>query len=225
VSGSLRRLWAVADKELRIEARSRERLLTMAVFSVLVAIVFSFGLDPTVQARSLIGGLLWATLLFAGMLGIGRAFALEREEDGGTALLTSPARGAEIFLGKLLAGVLILAAVQVVVVPVFALFLGGAVAGSWIGLAAVLLLGSIGFLALGTLFGAMAAHTRLGDTLVPVLLLPMSVPVVIFAAAATQRLWVGRPLAEVDGPLRMLLAFDILVVATCALLYGTVMEE
>jgi heme exporter protein B len=222
---ALRRSWAVAEKELRIEMRSRERLLTMVVFSVLVAIVFSFALDPTVQARSLIGGLLWATLLFAGMLGIGRAFALEREEEGGTALLVSPVSGAEIFLGKLLAGVIILGGVEVIVVPVFALFLGGPVAGSWAGLAAVLFLGTVGFLALGTLFGAMAAQTRLGDTLVPVLLLPLSVPVVIFASAATQRLWVGRPLAEVDGPLRMLLAFDVLVVATCALLYGTVMEE
>ncbi|MGH7459380.1 MAG: heme exporter protein CcmB [Longimicrobiaceae bacterium] len=215
----------VAGKDLRLELRGRERLVAMSVFAVLTAVVFAFSLDPAVRSRTVAGAMLWVTLIFAGMLGLGRSFALEKEADALTGLLLSPLSPAALFLGKALANLILLLGVALVAVPVYFLFFGWAVSGSWPGLALVVILATTGFVALGTLFGAVAVHTRLGETLLPVLLLPLLIPVVIFAASATQRLLVGRPLAEVDGSLRLLLAFDLVTVVVCALLFRYVVEE
>ena len=93
------------------------------------------------------------------------------------------------------------------------------------GLALVVFLASVGFMALGTVLGAMAGSTRLGETLLPVLLLPLLIPVIIYAASATQWLLVGRPLSEISGNLKMLLAFDIVFLVVCTLIFPAVVEE
>lgn len=221
----LAQAWAIARKDLLLEARSRERFVSMATFAVLVAVVFSFALDPTVRARDIAGAMLWVTVLFAGTLGLGRSFALEREADALTGVLVSPVPGAAVFLGKFLANLLILLAVEAVVFPVYALFFGLRFAGALGGLVMVVVLATVGFMALGTLFSAMTAHTRHGESLLPILLLPLMIPVVIFAASATQRLLAGRLLAEIGGNLRMLLAFDLVFLFICAAVFDSAMEE
>lgn len=225
MGGYLALAWAVAAKDLRLEARSRERFVAMAVFAVLVAVVFSFALDPTVPARGIAGAMLWVTVLFAGTLGLSRSFAPERESEALTGVMLSPAPAGAVFLGKFTANLLVLLAVEAVVFPVYALFFGLRFGGALPGLVAVVVLASVGFMALGTLFAGIAAHTRMGDTLLPILLLPLLVPVVIFAASATQRLLVGRPLAEIEGSLRMLLAFDLVFLFVCTAVFGAAMEE
>ncbi|HEX2078798.1 MAG TPA: heme exporter protein CcmB [Longimicrobium sp.] len=225
MAGYLAQAWAVARKDLLLEARSRERFVSMATFAVLVAVVFSFALDPTVRSRDIAGAMLWVTVLFAGTLGLGRSFALEREADALTGVLVSPAPRGAVFLGKWLANLLIVLAVEAVVFPVYALFFGLRFAGALGGLVLVVFLATAGFMALGTLFSAIAVHTRLGETLLPILLLPLLIPVVIFAASATQRLLAGRPLAEVGGNLRMLLAFDLVFLFVCTAAFGSAMEE
>jgi heme exporter protein B len=218
-------LLAIAGKDLRLELRSRERLLSMLVFAVLVAVVFSFAIDPAVRAGTVAGAMLWVMVLFTGMLGLGRSFALEREQDAMTGILLAPVDRGAVFLGKFLSNLVLLSAVELVAFPIFALFFQlamGRVAG---GIALVVVLASIGFMALGTLFSAMAAGTRMGETLLPVLLLPLLVPVVIFAAGATQRLLAGRPMAEIVGNLKMLGAFDVVFLVVCTLAFGAVMEE
>lgn len=215
----------IAAKDLRLELRSRERLASMLTFAILVAVVFSFALDPTVRGRTVAGAMLWVTVLFAGMLGLGRSFTLEREEDAMAGLLLTPVDRGALYLGKLAANLALLLLVEVVVFPVYALFFQLDLGPAGGGLAAVVLLGSLGFMALGTLFSAMTAATRLGETLLPVLLLPLLLPVVAFAASATQRLLVGRPFAEIAGSLRMLAAFDVIFVVVCTLAFGAVVEE
>jgi heme exporter protein B len=218
-------LLAIAGKDLRLELRSRERLVSMLVFAVLVAVVFSFALDPAVRAGTVAGAMLWVMVLFTGMLGLGRSFAIEREQEAMTGILLAPVDRGAIFLGKFLSNLVLLSVVELVAFPIFALFFRlamGRVAG---GLALVVLLATIGFMALGTLFSAMAAGTRMGETLLPVLLLPLLVPVVIFAAGATQRLLAGRPMTEIAGNLKMLLAFDVVFLVVCTLAFGAVMEE
>jgi heme exporter protein B len=225
MGGYLARAWAVARKDLLLEARSRERFVSMATFAVLVAIVFSFALDPSVRARDVAGAMLWVTVLFAGTLGLGRAFALEREADALTGVLVSPIPRGALFLGKFTANLLVVLAVEAVIFPVYALFFGLPLGGVMGGLALVVFLATVGFMALGTLFSAVAAHTRLGETLLPILLLPLLMPVVIFAASATQRLLLHRPLAEVGGNLRMLLAFDLVFLFVCTAVFGAAVEE
>jgi heme exporter protein B len=216
---------AVAGKDLRLEFRSRERLLTMITFAALVAVVFSFALDPTVRARSILGAMLWVTILFAGTLGLGRSFTLEREQEALTGVLLTPVDRGALYLGKFLANLAILLLVEAVVFPVFALFFQASFEGSLPGLIGVVVLASVGFMALGTLFSAITAHTRLGETLLPILLLPLMIPVIIFAATATQRLLVGRPLEEIMASLRMLLAFDLIYLAVCTAVFRYVVDE
>jgi heme exporter protein B len=205
--------------------RSRERSIAMLTFAALVAVVFSFALDPTVRALSFAGAMLWVTVLLAGLLGLGRSFAVEREHEALTAVLLAPVSPAAVFLGKALANLLILLVVEAAIFPVYALFFGLSFRGSLPALALVVFLASAGFMTLGTLFSGMAMHTRLGETLIPVLLLPLMIPVIIFAASATQKLLVGRPWAEIEGNLRMLLAFDLIYLFVCPLLFSSVMEE
>lgn len=221
----VRQVGVIAGKDLRLEMRSRERLVSMLTFAVLVAVVFSFALDPTVRARSITGAMLWVTILFAGMLGLGRSFSMEREQDAISGILLAPMDRGALFLGKFIANLLLLLATEVVVFPVYALFFQVELWGRLGGLALVVLLASAGFMALGTLFSAVAASTRLGETLLPILLLPLLIPVVIFAAGATQRLLLDRPLEEVMGSVRMLLAFDLIFVVVCTLIFGAVVEE
>jgi heme exporter protein B len=216
---------AIARKDLLLELRSRERLVTTGVFAVLVAVVFSFALDPTVRARSIAGAMLWVTVLFAGTLGLGRSFSAEREQETLTGVLLAPIDRGALYLGKFAANLALLVLVELVIFPVYGLFFQLGFVGSVGALALVVLLGSVGFIALGTLFSAIAAHTRLGDMLLPILLLPLLLPVVIFATGATQRLLVGRPASEVLGSIKVLLGFDIVFLVVCTLVFGAVMEE
>jgi heme exporter protein B len=221
----LAQAWAVARKDLLMEARSRERFVSMATFAMLVAVVFSFALDPAVRSRDIAGAMLWVTVLFAGTLGLGRSFAMEHEADALTGFLVSPVPRGAVFLGKFLANLLVVLAVEAVIFPVYALFFGLRFGGALGGLMLVVFLASVGFMALGTLFGAITSHTRMGETLLPILLLPLMLPVVIFAASATQMLLVGRPLSEVGGNLRMLLAFDLVFLFVCTAVFGRAVEE
>jgi heme exporter protein B len=221
----LAQMWAVARKDLLLELRSRERVLSMGTFAALVAVVFSFALDPSVRAREIAGAMIWVTVLFAGTLGMGRAFALEREADALTGVLVSPVDRGALFLGKWLANLAVVLVVEAVIFPVYGLFFGLPYGRSLPALVAVVVLATLGFIALGTLFGAIAAHTRLGETLLPILMLPLLIPVVIFAASATQRLLAGRPVAEISSQLRMLAAFDLVFLFVCTALFGAVLEE
>lgn len=220
-----RQALVIAGKDLTLELRARERVLAMLTFAVLVAVVFSFALDPTIPARGLAGAMLWVTILLAGMLGLGRSFAVEEEQDALTGVLLAPVDRGALFLGKLGANLVILLVAEMVIFGAYALFFQLGYGAGTGGIALVALLASVGFVALGTLFSAMAAHTRLGDTLLPVLVLPLLIPVVIFAAAATQRLLAGRPLAELGGSIRMLAAFDIIFLVVCTLIFESVVEE
>lgn len=221
----VRQALAVAGKDLVLELRARERIVAMLTFAVLVAVVFSFTLDPTIRARTLGGAMLWITILFAGMLGLGRSFSLEKEQDALAGVLLAPVDRGALFAGKLAANLALLLAAEVVIFGVYALFFQLGYGAGFVGIALVALLASVGFMALGTLFAAVAANTRLGETLIPVLLLPLLIPVVIFAAGSTQLLLVGRPLAEVSGSVRMLAAFDLVFLIVCTLVFESVVEE
>jgi heme exporter protein B len=216
---------AVAGKDLRLELRSRERLVTMGVFAVLVAVVFSFALDPTLRSRGIAGAMIWVTVLFAGTLGLSRSFTLEREQDALQGLLLAPVDRGALFLGKFLANLVVVLGVELVIFPVYALFFSLDFAGSLAALAGVVALATVGFMLLGTLFAAVSAHTRLGESLLPILLLPLLLPVVIFAASATQRLMIGRPASEVMAGVRVLAAFDLLYLLVCTWSFGHVVEE
>ena len=221
----LRQAGIIAGKDLTLELRSRGRIASMLVFAALVAVVFSFALDPTEPAEPVAGAMLWVTVILAALLGLGRAYTVDREEDALTGLLLTPVDRGAFYLGKFAANLTLLLATEVVIFPVYGLFFQLQLWRPLWGVALVVVLASVGIVAAGTLFGAIAGSTRLGETLLPVLLLPLVIPVVIYAASATQRLLVGRPLGEITGSLKMLLAFDIVFLVVCTLAYPAVVEE
>ena len=175
--------------------------------------------------RNIAGAMIWVTILFSGMLGLGRSFSLEKEQDAMVGVLLTPVGRGALFFGKFLANLALLSGATLVVYLVYALFFQLSLTAPAAGLAAVTFLAVVGFMALGTLFSAIAASTRLGDTLLPIVLLPLLIPVVFFGASAVQRLILGRPFEEIAGSVRMLAAFDLLFLFVCTMLFGKVVEE
>lgn len=221
-----RHAWRVANKDLLVEFRSRTAILSAVVFVVLVLVVFNFGRDPTaVAAIDLAPSILWVTFTFAAILALNRAFQLELENQALDGLLLAPISRGSIYLGKLIANLLFVATIEIIGVPLFALFFNVRVlhvAGS---LALVIALATIGFVAVGTLFSAMTVRTRFAELLLPVLLLPFMIPPLIWAVIATSRLLADRPLSEALGWLKMLAAYDIIFVLVAFLLFPATVSE
>jgi heme exporter protein B len=222
----LGQIYAIVWKDLVLELRTRERIAAMGAFAVLAGVLFNYSIDATVvRPQDIAAGLIWMTLVFGGLLGIGRTFHLEAQDGAFQGILTSPAPKDAVFLGKTAANFVLLYVVALLVVGVFTLFFGLHLGTSPGLLALVLALGALGFVALGTLFSAVSSGTHMGETLLPILVFPLLVPMVIYGVSATSRLLVGRPVAEVAGNLRMLAAFAVLAVFAGAGLFRYVVEE
>ncbi len=219
-------IYAIVWKDLLLELRTRERIAAMAAFAVLAGILFNYSIDSTiVRPQDIAAGLIWMTIVFGGLLGLGRTFYLEAQDGAIQGVLTSPAPKDAIFLGKTFANFLLLFLVSLLVVGVFTIFFSLDLGPSPLVLILVLGLGALGFVALGTLFSAVSSGTRMGETLLPILVFPLLVPMIIYGVSATGRLLAGRPLAEVTANLRMLAAFALIAVAAGAALFRFVVEE
>ena len=217
-------MWSLLWKDLHLELRTKERVSSLFVLAVLIVLVFVFALSPEQAQRPEVGAaLLWVTLLFAGMLSLQRAFLIEQERGCFFALLLCPFEPGTLFLAKLLGNVVSLLLVEVLVTPLTLLLLGVSWSPSLLMLPLVLLLGIIGFSALGTLFAAIAVRTRAREVLLPVMLLPLLVPLLIAAVKVTAALLAGVAWSGVW--LRVLLAFDVIFVVTGWLIFAQVVRE
>lgn len=222
----LRVIWTVARKDLLIEMRTRERVAAMCSFVVLVGVLFNYSIDTAiVRPEEMAPGIIWMTIIFAGLLGMGRTFHLEEEDGAFSGVLQTPIPLDALYLGKIAANLVILSLVTVVIFVVFSVFFGLSFGSHPVVLAAVVFLALLGFVGLSTLFSAMSARTTMGESLLPVLVFPLLIPMVIFGVSATSRLFAGRPVSEVTGSVRMLGAFAIISVAAGAVLFRHVVEE
>ncbi len=222
----LSQVGVIVWKDLLLELRTRERFAAMGAFAVLAGVLFNFALDTSlVRPQDAAAGLIWMTIVFDGLLGIGRTFHLEAEDGALQGLLLSPAPKDAIFLGKTISNFVLMYAVAILVLGVFMLFFGLEIGSSPSMLLLVIALGALGFVALATLFAAVSSGTRMGETMLPILVFPLLVPMVTYGAAATGRLLAGRPVAEVAGNLRMLAAFALVAVAAGAGLFRFVVED
>lgn len=213
-------------KDLMVELRTRERMAAMGAFAVLSGVLFNFSIDQAlVRPQDIAAALIWMTIVFGGLLGIGRTFHLESQDGALRGVLMSPAPKDAIFIGKTVSNFVLLFSTSVLVLGVFTLFFALEIGSSLPALMGTLALGSLGFVAVGTLFSAVSAGTRMGETLLPILVFPLLVPMVIFGAGATARLLGGRPVTEVAGNLRMLGAFALAAMAAGSVLFRFVVEE
>jgi heme exporter protein B len=211
-------------KDLKIELRSKEAVSASFVFSVLVLVVFSFTLDLTSdESRKLGAGLLWVAFAFGGILSLNRSFALEREEHCTLGLLLTPADRGAIYLGKFFANVIFMLTTEIFVLPLFAVFFNVGF-GDRIGvLLLALLLGTVGFSSVGTLFSAIAAHTRMREVLLPILMLPIAIPVLV-ASVETTAFAMGATEAA-SMWFKLLVVYDVIFVTTCFITFEYVLQE
>jgi heme exporter protein B len=216
----------IAAKDIRAELRSRTALLSAVVFAALVLVIFNFARDPTaVAAVDLAPSILWVTFALAAMVALNRAFTVERENAALDGLLLAPVPRGAVFLGKLVANLAFVGTVEAIALPLFVLFFNVDLGHALPGLLGVTVLATIGFVAVGTLFSAMAVRTRFAELMLPVLLLPFMVPPLIGAVQVTARLLADRPLSEMVGWLRLLALYDVVFVTLCTMAFASVVDE
>jgi heme exporter protein B len=170
-------------------------------------------------------GLLWLAFLFTGMLGLGRSFQAERENDCFEELLLTPGDRESIYFGKLAGNVLFMVMAEAVILPLFGILYNLDIWGHIPALALVALLGTLGFSTIGTLLAAMTAHLRAREVMLPLLLFPLTVPVILGSVRATEAILGGAGLLEVSHWLKLLLAFDVIFLVACPLAFEFVLEE
>ncbi len=211
-------------KDILLEVRSRELVVSVLVFGIVVAVVFNFALNVTSQrATALAPGILWVTFAFCGIMAMNRAFVREREQGGLDGLLLTPVSRDAIFLGKAAAGFVFMLLVEAVLVPVFAALLNFPAAS--LTLVLTIVLATLGLALVGTLFSAMAVQTRSREILLPVLVFPVFLPVLVAAVESTKRAIGGEAIVGLDHWLPLLGAFDAVFLVICPWAFSLVVEE
>lgn len=215
---------ALLWKDLLLELRSRETVVPTLVFALLVVVIFNFALDPRPGVAPFIApAALWIAVTFAGVLSLSHGFMLELEKGGIQGLMLAPVGRDVLYLGKLLANFLFILIVEVLLLPAFVVVFNMPVLlpGLWL----ALVLGGLGFAAVGTTFAAMAANARAREMLLPILFLPIVVPVIIAAVAVTGGAIQGDPWSEYGRWIGLMAAFDVIFVVTGAVTFDFVLGE
>ena len=220
-------VWLVLRKDLTVEVRSLEIAYTTLFFAVSCVLVFAFALVREGRApQDGAAGILWIAIAFAGTLALGRTFERERQAETLRALLLAPAARPAIYVGKLLGIVSLLAACEIVLVPLVALLFQAPLLERPVWLAIVLLAGTVGFAAVGTLFAAMLVRARTRDVLLPVLLYPITVPVIIAGVRATATLLEpDADMAAIQFWLALLGCFDVVFVTLALWTFEPLMTD
>lgn len=215
---------AVVWKDLQAEFRSRELFSAMLVFSLLIILIFNFALELDVKTRqSVTAGVLWSTFAFAGTLGLNRSMAIEKDRGCLDGLLLAPVDRSAIYFGKVISNLVFMLIVEAIVLPVYSILYNVNLFEP--GLLMVILLGSIGYVAVGTLLAAMSVQTRTRDILLPILLFPVAIPVLLAAVKASGGLLAGVPFEEVQFPISLLIAYDVIFIAVAFMTFENIVEE
>ena len=215
---------AVVWKDLRAEFRSWELISAMLVFSLLVILIFNFALELDVKTRqSVTAGVLWATFAFAGTLGLNRSMAIEKDRGCLDGLLLAPVDRSAIYFGKFISNLAFMLIVEAIVLPVYSVLYNTNLFQP--GLLFVILLGSIGYTAIGTLLAAMSVQTRTRDILLPILLFPVAFAVLLAAVKASGGFLENSTFAEVLFPINLLITYDVIFIAASFMLFDNIVEE
>lgn len=207
------------------ELRSRENISSMFFFALLTIFIFNFSL-PLEQrvAQTLAPGLIWIAFSFTGVIGLGRSFLAERDNDCLEALLNAPVSKGALYLGKLLGNFLFMLAAEVLLFPLFILFFNLEVNANPGLLLLVFILGTLGLAALGTLFSAMMVQVRAREVMFPILMLPLAVPVLIAAVQATAGILQGSPWAQYGSWISLLTVFDLIFIVIAFWTFEFILE-
>ncbi len=220
----LKAVGAILWKDLVAEFRSRELLSAMLVFSLLVILVFNFALElDIVTRRTVTSGVLWVTFAFAGTLGLNRSMAVEKDRGCLDGLLLAPVDRSAIYFGKSISNLTFMLIVEVIVLPVYSLLYNTNLFHP--GLIGVILLGSIGYVAVGTLLASMAIQSRTRDILLPILLFPVAVPVLVAAVKASGGFLLAQEISTITPWINLLIVYDVIFVAVAFMVFDFIVEE
>jgi len=217
-------VFAIVQKDLAAEYRSRELISSMMVFAVLVIIIFNYtlNLEPNLRAK-VTAGVLWGTFAFAGNIGLNRSMAVEKDRGCLDGLLLAPVDRSAILFGKAISTLIFMLLVEVIMLPLYGLFYGVNLLNP--GLLMVMLLGSIGYVVVGTLLSSMAVQTRMRDILLPIILFPIIIPILLASVDASNGFLNGREFAKIQPALSLLIALDVIFTALAYMVVDYVVEE
>jgi heme exporter protein B len=220
------RVGAVAWKDLTTERRSKANFNAVVFLAALMLLMFGFALGPDTSAlREAAAGILWLTVLFSGNLAFHRSYQVELEGGALETLLLYPGARSSIFLGKLLANLVFVLLVQIVLIPLAIVLYSVPMTGTLGLVLVVVLLGTFGFVTLGTFYASMASRSRAREVLLPLLLFPMLVPVLVAAVEGTSALLAGDAMGDASRWIQLLIAFDTIFLGASILAFGAVIEE
>lgn len=217
-------VWAIATKDFRAEARSKETISAMLIFALLAILLFSFALELDREGREAsAAGVLWVTLIFAGTLGLGRSLGREKDEGCLDGLLLAPVDRSALYFGKLVGNFVFMAAVSMALLPLLAVLFDVSLLKP--ALLLVMFLGILGYAGVGTLIASMSVYTRGREVLLPILLLPIALSILIPAVRATRGLLEGMAFSDIATLLNMLIAMNVIYITLAYLLFEYIVEE
>lgn len=224
MNGLLRPVMVIVWKDIMLELRSRDLVVSILVFGLVVVVVFNFALNNAPgRAEELAPGILWTAFAFAAILAMNRAFVRDQEQGGLEGLLISPVSRDAIFLGKALTSLIFMLLVEAALLPVYAVMLDFSALS--FNLLLTIFLGTLGFAVVGTLFSAIAVQTRSREIMLPVLFFPVVLPVIIASVEATTRSVGGETFIGLGRWLPLIAVFDALFLVICPWIFAFVVEE
>jgi heme exporter protein B len=222
----MRNIIAILYKDIIIELRTKELLSAMFTFAILLLVIFNFAFSLSTELIKFAApAILWVSFTFAGVLGLSRSFAIEKEGNSIMGLLLTPVDRSVLFFGKMIGNFIFVIIVELIILPLFSLFFNFSFTDIILPLLLVIILGTIGFVSVGTLFSAVALNTKLREVLLPILLFPIVIPVIISSVKLTGSIIEGDSILFNDSALQILISFDLIFIATCAVTFEYVLEE
>jgi heme exporter protein B len=222
----LRHALLLAKKDLYSEFKTKQVLVTMAIFAGLVILVFSFAFDPQNNTtKAVIPGVIWVIIVFSGILGLNRSIISEQRNDTMQSLLIAPMDKSSIFLGKMLANLAMMLIVEIVALPFLFLLFDFKITGSFGYFILVLFIGTFGFISIGTFLAVLASNSKSSEMLLPLLLFPITSPILIGAVQATKIILTNiEKLPSAIAWIQLIGAYDVIFFVLCFLLIEYVLE-
>ena len=221
----MKSLRALFFKDIVIEWRNKETVSSMFMFGVLTLVIFNYAFDPTGMDRSLISpGVLWVAFTFAGIIGLNRSLSMEIDNECLQGLLLAPLTRGDLYLGKVASNFAFMMTAELLMFPPFVILNNLRISVQLLEIAGVAVLGTLGFVAVGTILSTISAHTRMKEVILAILQIPLTVPVILMSVSST-RMIMEQESAGISARLSILGAFSIVYLTASYLLFEYVVEE
>ena len=222
----LNQVGAIIWKDFAVELKTRELFVSMFIFAVLVILIFIFSVDLSIVNSNQVGpGVLWVAILFSGTIGLNRSFMLEKENQCIQGLMLAPIDRSAIYFGKMISNLAFLLIMEAFILPIFMIFFNVDLISHIFPLLFVILIGTIGFSALGTLLSSLSANLKTRDIMLPILLYPLMVPIAIASVKMTSQVLLGEELSSVMKWIGLTLCFDIIFIGVSIMTIDHILEE